>query len=148
MSGPTGPDTHYKVLQVVAEALRADLLKDHKIRVWGYRNVWHTFDLSEDDLLIIPVNKTKLDELHKRFVTCFSTQKNASFPAHQLDGPFSLLSVKIQKEQLNHLATLLGNKYIQDHPQLESASGLLFLKEMTKEQFLESAKHLEDQLEK
>ena len=40
----TGPDTHYKVLQVVAAGLRIALqrgdLVDPDPIVWGYRNVW------------------------------------------------------------------------------------------------------------
>ena len=48
----SGPDTHYKVLQTIANAVRlwnkeADL---SNLRIWGYRNVWYRFDISESDL--------------------------------------------------------------------------------------------------
>ena len=39
------PDTHYKVLQSIAEALRRYEKSSGRsdIRVWGYRNVWYRF---------------------------------------------------------------------------------------------------------
>ena len=63
----TGPDTHYKVLQVIAEALRLAGLSYKHISlhfvssfvffsvlgdsfnpmIWGYRNVWHRFRFAE-----------------------------------------------------------------------------------------------------
>ena len=38
----SGPDTHYKVLQAITEALRATGATSGRsdIKVWGYRNVW------------------------------------------------------------------------------------------------------------
>ena len=42
----SGPDTHYKVLQAIAEAIRIwGKEKDlSNVRIWGYRNVWYRFD--------------------------------------------------------------------------------------------------------
>ncbi|RLD23985.1 MAG: glucosamine-6-phosphate isomerase, partial [Bacteroidetes bacterium] len=41
----SGPDTHYKVLQVIAEALKMWNQEEDLsgLRVWGYRNVWYRF---------------------------------------------------------------------------------------------------------
>lgn len=38
----SGPDTHYKVLQAVTEALKMyqSTIPEKPIKVWGYRNVW------------------------------------------------------------------------------------------------------------
>jgi glucosamine-6-phosphate deaminase len=50
----SGPDTHYKVLQAVAEALRLyeESSGDTSVRVWGYRNVWYRFRPAEADLMV------------------------------------------------------------------------------------------------
>ena len=43
----SGPDTHYKVLQTIAEAVRIWSKNEDlsNLRIWGYRNVWYRFDL-------------------------------------------------------------------------------------------------------
>jgi len=53
----SGPDTHYKVLQVTAEAIREwGKEKDiSELRIWGYRNVWYRFHAAEADI-IVPVS--------------------------------------------------------------------------------------------
>ncbi|MGC9343285.1 MAG: hypothetical protein ACP5E3_11335, partial [Bacteroidales bacterium] len=53
----SGPDTHYKVLQAIAEAIRlwekeADL---SNLRIWGYRNVWYRFHAADANV-IVPVS--------------------------------------------------------------------------------------------
>lgn len=53
----SGPDTHYKVLQAIAAAVRewgkeADL---SNLRIWGYRNVWYQFHPAEATH-IVPVS--------------------------------------------------------------------------------------------
>ncbi|MCF6335694.1 MAG: hypothetical protein L3J12_08130, partial [Spirochaetales bacterium] len=47
----SGPDTHYKVMQAVAEALKIHKTKKN-IRVLGYRNVWFRFQPHEANLFI------------------------------------------------------------------------------------------------
>lgn len=74
----TGPDTHYKVLQVVAAGLRVaiernDLANPNPI-IWGYRNVWFVFEPS-DATLMIPASAADLDLMHDTFMSCFTTQK-------------------------------------------------------------------------
>ncbi|MCM8764217.1 MAG: glucosamine-6-phosphate deaminase, partial [Candidatus Omnitrophica bacterium] len=61
----SGPDTHYKVLQAIAEALGLYLKKNprKKIRVWGYRNVWYRFHPAEADIIVpVPLHLSRLRE--------------------------------------------------------------------------------------
>jgi glucosamine-6-phosphate deaminase len=139
----TGPDTHYKVLQVVADALRMNLDNYKDVRIWGYRNVWHRFSLG-DATSMVPVSQKELDDLNDEFCTCFLTQKYASFPSHEYDGPFSHLSCKIQKEQLAKLKIILGQEFFDNHPneRVRTAAGMLLFKDMSVDQFLMQAEEL------
>lgn len=143
----TGPDTHYKVLQVVAEAVRRGDF-DQTLKVWGYRNVWHRFKFSEGDLMF-PISDDDMKTMHEAFMLCFSTQKSASFPAAEHDGPFSELAVKIQKDQFQQLRVLLGEGYFLHHPNplIQNAGGFIFIKEMNKEDFIKSAVELKSRIE-
>jgi glucosamine-6-phosphate deaminase len=65
-------------LQVVAQSIR--LREDFSPVVWGYRNVWFRFHMS-DSTVMIPVDDSGLDEMNDAFLTCFSTQKvRLSYP--------------------------------------------------------------------
>ena len=92
----SGPDTHYKVLQAIAEALRVlNNKKDmSKVRIWGYRNVWYRFDAAEADIMF-PVSLNSMAVLRNTFLNCYLSQKDASFPSYELDGPFCDLTQKI-----------------------------------------------------
>lgn len=128
----TGPDTHYKVLQVVNQALK---MYDKNPVVWGYRNVWYQFEIEEASL-IFPVDDSQLAQLHQYFMDCYTTQKDASFPALEFDGPFSEYAVIKQREQLDEFKMLLGEDFFINHhnPKIANAQGLLFIKEMSKQQ--------------
>lgn len=143
----TGPDTHYKVLQVVAQALRMSNF-DHPVHVWGYRNVWHRFKFSDGNLLY-PVSEEEMANMNYAFLSCFSTQRQASFPSVEHDGPFSELAEKIQREYFENLEVLLGKKYFQNHPdpKVRQAHGFVFIKEMTAEEFVENAQELKSRIE-
>ncbi|CEM29934.1 unnamed protein product [Vitrella brassicaformis CCMP3155] len=149
----TGPDTHYKVLQVVAEAVRyvsaerASRGVSWSPSIWGYRNVWHRFDMWDANL-IFPTDQQLLHEMNDAFLSCFSTQKAASFPSPYYDGPFSKWGEAIQREQLADLKTLLGPSYATNHPDalVSGASGCILLKEMTAQEFLREARELKDRL--
>jgi glucosamine-6-phosphate deaminase len=57
----SGPDTHYKVLMAITEALRlfekeADV---SNIKIWGYRNVWYRFHPVEANMYV-PVSLNSL----------------------------------------------------------------------------------------
>ena len=133
----TGPDTHYKVMQVVAEALRMYTGNKETLQIWGYRNVWHRFMPHEVTHMII-IKEEEIEKMEQVFLACFSTQKAASFPAIHFDGPFSELMRKQLHEQYGMLQTLLGK----DHYLLQQGIGCIFLKAMNCDEFLHRAKRL------
>jgi glucosamine-6-phosphate deaminase len=141
----SGPDTHYKALQAVAEALKLYEKEsgDSEVRVWGYRNVWYRFRPAEADLMV-PVSLNSLSLLHTAFMNCFGSQSEASFPSYEYDGPFSELAQKIQVGQYAMIKTCLGNDYFlkNAHPRLRAARGMIFLKEMPLASFFEKVREL------
>jgi glucosamine-6-phosphate deaminase len=141
----SGPDTHYKAMQAVAEALKLyeKDSADSTLRVWGYRNVWYRFRPAEADLMV-PVSLNSLSLLHTAFVNCFGSQSAASFPSYEFDGPFSYLAQKIQVEQYGMIKTCLGNDWFlkSSHPRLRAARGMIFLKEMSLAAFYEKVREL------
>jgi len=146
----SGPDTHYKVLQAIAEATRIwgeeEDLSD--VRIWGYRNVWYRFDPAEANLMF-PVSLNSMAVLRDTFMTCYLSQKEASFPSYELDGPFCDLTQKIWVEQHATMELALGKDfwYQNEHPHLRATHGLVFLKEMTVDDFLSRARSLEESVE-
>jgi glucosamine-6-phosphate deaminase len=146
----SGPDTHYKVLQTIAEAVRkwsseTDL---EKLRIWGYRNVWYRFHPAEADVFV-PCSLNSLSMLESSFHDCYLSQVDASFPSYEMDGPFSLLARKIWVEQLKSIQLLLGKNYFYEnpHPRIRAAHGLVFFREMNVEEFLGEARELEKSME-
>jgi len=146
----TGPDTHYKVLLVVAAGLRVALERGDlsDVMVWGYRNVWFEFTPS-DTTLMIPVSSADLDLMHDTFMACFTTQKEASFPSPYHDGPFSSCAQNIQKSQHSLLKTLLGEEYFNTHlnSRIRDSAGFVFIKAMYASQFLHEVEVLKTQIE-
>jgi glucosamine-6-phosphate deaminase len=146
----SGPDTHYKVLQAVAEALRMHEAEsgDSSLRVWGYRNVWYRFRPAEADIMV-PVSLNTLSLLHTAFMNCFGSQRAASFPSYEHDGPFSELAQRIQVEQYAMIKTCLGKEFFQSHahPRLRAARGMIFLKDMSLPQFYEKVRALKKLME-
>ena len=146
----SGPDTHYKVLQTIAEAVRQ--WQEHSdlshLRIWGYRNVWYTFDLAEADI-IVPVTLNSMAIMNSTFMNCYLSQKEASFPSYEYDGPFCELSQKIWVEQHRDLQLMLGRDYWyrNENPHLRAVHGAVYLKEMNVDDFLDLARRLEDSTE-
>jgi glucosamine-6-phosphate deaminase len=70
------------------------------------------------------------------FLHTFISQKDASFPSHEHDGPFSELAQKIQVEQYRMLKTCLGGEFFDEHPSalIRATRGMVFLKRMTLEE--------------
>ncbi|MFC1556509.1 glucosamine-6-phosphate deaminase [candidate division KSB1 bacterium] len=130
----SGPDTHYKALQAFTEALKLYEEKTGRadIRVWGYRNVWYRFHPSEANIFV-PVSLNMFSIMENAFMNTFISQKQASFPSYEHDGPFSGLAQKIQVEQYQKLKTCLGRTWFNEHPSalVRATRGLVFLKEMT-----------------
>ena len=146
----SGPDTHYKVLQTIAEAIRmwkrSEDISD--LRIWGYRNVWYRFDLPDADI-IVPVTLNSMAIMRSTFNNCYLSQKEASFPSYEHDGPFSDLSQSIWVEQHKELQLLLGRDYWyqNNNPHLRAVHGTVYLKEMNVDEFLSVARKLEEHME-
>ncbi|MBS0626419.1 MAG: glucosamine-6-phosphate deaminase [Verrucomicrobia bacterium] len=143
----TGPSTHYKVLQIVSAALQKAEIP-HRVLVWGYRNVWDRFTFGEGNLFI-PVTESEMMEMHKTFLDCYATQRQASFPSPAYNGPFSAYAIEIQREQWSELETLLGKSFFQEHsdPRLKKASGLVIIKELSLDDFSKEAISLRNKIE-
>jgi glucosamine-6-phosphate deaminase len=146
----SGPDTHYKVLQGVAQALKIYLERhpDKKVTVWGYRNVWYRFHPAEADLFV-PVSMNSFAILKNAFNICFGSQRSASFPSYEYDGPFSHLAQKIMVENYDCVKNCLGRDYFQKNSliHLRAAHGICFIKSMNAEEFFEESNTLKKQME-
>ncbi len=141
----SGPDTHYKALQAVAEALKLYEKEsgDSTVKVWGYRNVWYRYHIAETNLMP-PVSLNTLSMLHTAFMICFGSQSAASFPSYEHDGPFSELAQTIQVDQYKMVKTCLGADFFlnNEHPRLRAARGMIYLKEMDLKEFYEKVRAL------
>lgn len=141
----SGPDTHYKVMQAVSEALKLYEKETGKsdIKVWGYRNVWYRFHPAEANIYL-PVSLNSFSILENTFMKSFGSQKGASFPSWEYDGPFNRLAQKIQVEQYNILRACLGKDFFlqHDHPRMKAAKGILFLRELSLSEFYTHTREL------
>lgn len=146
----SGPDTHYKVLQIISEALKTyqKNAKINDIKVLGYRNVWFRFHPAEASLFV-PVSLSSLAVLESTFMNYFGSQREASFPSYELDGPFCQLAQKIMVEQYENLKTFLGEDYFLNfpHPRIHAAHGFVYLKKMTLEEFYQRSLELRKSVE-
>lgn len=146
----SGPDTHYKVLQALSEALKRYEKKTQvkDIRVWGYRNVWYRFHPSEANIFV-PVSLNMFSIMQSAFMNSFISQKSASFPSYEHDGPFSELAQKIQVEQYQKIKICLGREWFYENPSalIRATRGLVFLKEMSLSEFYQTSRELRQLLE-
>ncbi|NOX38110.1 MAG: glucosamine-6-phosphate deaminase [Calditrichaeota bacterium] len=146
----SGPDTHYKVLQAITEALKRYQQKSGRsdIKVWGYRNIWYRFHPAEANIFV-PVSLNMFSILQNSFVNSFLSQREASFPSYEHDGPFSELAQKIQVEQYQTLKTCLGREWFYEHesPLIRATRGLVFLKELSLPEFYKLSRELRQALE-
>ncbi len=129
----SGPDTHYKVLQAVTEALRRYREETGRdgIEVYGYRNVWFRFNPADAEVYV-PVSLNMFSLQQSAFMNTFISQKDASFPSPEHDGPFHELAQKIQVEQYRTVKTCLGAGYFDAHESalIRATRGFVFLKRM------------------
>lgn len=141
----SGPDTHYKVLQAVAEALKLyeknEGVKD--IKVWGYRNVWYRFHPAEANIFV-PVSLNSFSILDDTFMYSYGSQKAASFPSWEYDGPFCRLAQKVQVEQFQTIRKCLGKDYFlkNSSPRIRASHGMIYMKELTLEEFYSKSTEL------
>lgn len=146
----SGPDTHYKVLQAIAEALRQwSLEKDlSELRIIGYRNVWFRF-LPFEANVFVPVSLNSMAVLNQSFRDCYVSQVNASFPSPAYDGPFSDLSQQVWVEQFKQVQLILGKDFFYENesPKIRGTHGMVYYKEMYINEFLQHARELEKSVE-
>jgi glucosamine-6-phosphate deaminase len=135
----TGPETHHKVLQVIASALKT-VKNLSNVKIWGYRNVWSKFTLLEATHYF-PVEEKDFIEQSKAFYSCYQSQFDALYPSSEYEGPFSELATKIQKQHCQKLCSLLGEELFKE--QLQDAEGLILIKEMNVEEFLSYAESIQ-----
>jgi glucosamine-6-phosphate deaminase len=146
----SGPDTHYKVLQAIAEAIRLWNKEEDlsTLKIIGYRNVWFRFHPAEVNTMI-PVSLNSMASLENAFSNCYLSQVNASFPSHMLDGKFSTLTKNIWIDQMKQIQLLLGKDFFYQnaHPRIRACHGMLFFKDMNVNEFLSHARKLEKSIE-
>jgi glucosamine-6-phosphate deaminase len=146
----SGPDTHYKVLQAIAEALRQwRNEKDiSELRIIGYRNVWYRFQPSEANVFT-PVSLNSMAVLDWSFKNCYISQVEASFPSYEHDGPFSDLSQNIWVEQFKRVQLVLGKDFFYENesPKIRATHGMIYYKEMKLDEFLIYAREFEKSME-
>jgi glucosamine-6-phosphate deaminase len=146
----SGPDTHYKVLQAIAEALRQWRKTEDlsKLRVIGYRNVWYKFHPSEANVFT-PVSLNSMAVLDWSFKNCYISQVEASFPSYDHDGPFSDLSQRIWVEQYKRVQLILGKDFFYENesPKMRGTHGMTYHREMGLDEFLAQARELEKSTE-
>jgi len=146
----SGPDTHYKVLQAVTSAIQqySEEEKRDDITIWGYRNVWFRFEPHEVST-IIPVSLQTISTLNHMFLNAFESQRDAEFPAYEIQGPFCAMSQRVQVQQYDMVEACLGYEWFHKHPSplIRAARGLVFLKEMTLQQLLAESRALRRQTE-
>jgi glucosamine-6-phosphate deaminase len=146
----SGPDTHYKVLKVIAAAVKEWKKEEDlsKLRIVGYRNVWFRYHPADTEV-IAPVSLNALSILDSSFTQCYLSQVNASFPSYQLDGKFSQLTQRVWVEQLKQIQLLLGKNFFYQHekPLVRATHGLIYFRELSVDQFLQQAEDLEKSME-
>ena len=146
----SGPDTHYKVLQAIAEALRQwSKEKDlSELRIIGYRNVWFRF-LPFEANVFVPVSLNSMAVLNQSFRDCYVSQVNASFPSPAYDGPFSDLSQQVWVEQFKWVQLILGKDFFYENesPKIRGTHGMVYYREMYTDEFLQHARELEKSVE-
>ncbi len=142
----SGPDTHYKVLQTIAEALQLwSKEKDLSgLVIQAYRNVWYRYHPSEANVYA-PVSLNGMAVLQNSFRQCYLSQLDASFPSPDLHGPFCDLAQKIWVEQFKEVQLLLGKDFFYQNeiPLLRATHGLVFYREIGIMEFLKEARMLE-----
>lgn len=139
-----GPDTHYKVLQVLSDALLQYNKKTGKSPVvWGYRNVWFKYHPAEANIFV-PVSLNTMAVMTDSFMHCFGSQKNASFPSYEFDGPFCYQAQELWVKQFGFIKNCLGERFFTENAsaRLRACRGMVFIKGMELSEFSGQARTL------
>jgi len=77
-------------------------------------------------------------------MSTYASQRDASFPSSEYDGPFSKLAQSIQVEQYEMLKICLGREYFYEHPSamIRATRGFVFLKQMDLSEFFRFSREL------
>lgn len=146
----SGPDTHYKVLQATAAAVKkwGEEHDTSDLRIIGYRNVWFKFQPFEANV-IVPVSLGDLSVMEDSFANCYLSQVNASFPSYSHNGKFSTVAKRTWVEQLDNVQLLLGKNffYLHERAEVRASHGLIFFRDMNVDEFLSTARELEKSIE-
>ena len=146
----SGPDTHYKVLQATAAAVKkwSEMYDTSNLRIIGYRNVWFKFEPHEANV-IVPVSLGDMAVMEDSFANCYLSQVKASFPSYAHNGKFSTVAKRTWVGQLNDIQLLLGKNYFyqHEHAKVRASHGLIFFRDMNVEEFLATARELEKSIE-
>merc|ERR1719301_264202 len=136
------------MLQAVTAGVQqyVDETKEKDMTVWGYRNVWFRFQPHEVST-IIPVSLQTISTLNHMFLSAFESQRDAEFPAYEIQGPFCAMSQRVQVEQYDMIETCLGYEWFHNHPSplIRATRGLVFLREMSLSQLTEESRALRQQ---
>lgn len=134
----SGPDTHFKTLIALSFALEQyhNAHPEIDLHVWGYRNVWSRWRMSEVNTMI-PVSLNSFAVIKNMFSTCYLSQRSADFPSYEHNGPFSELAQKVWVEQMDNVCRMVGEDYFygSENPMMRRAYGMIYLKDMTYEEF-------------
>ena len=87
--------------------------------------------------------------MHDAFMNSFISQRDASFPSHEYDGPFSELAQKIQVRQYQKIKTCLGREWFNEHPSplMRAMRGMVLLRKMAPQEFYQSCRKLQKNIE-
>jgi len=123
----SGPDTHYKCLLAISEALskHVKMHPEREVEILGYRNVWKRFFPWEADAVLL-LSQSQLAEIDGTFKNYYFSQVEASFPSPDYNGAFSELSIQIWEKPKKELDLLLG-----DNVELFKANGAIFVRILT-----------------
>ena len=85
----------------------------------------------------MPTSLRHLNDMEACFDTCFTTQRTASFPSHEIDGPFSWLARKIQAKQFDQVQDLPRRGFLRlpRGPRHARRHGMVYLRDMSLEEF-------------
>ena len=98
--------------------------------------MWYRFHPAEANIYV-PVSLNSFALLDSMFMNSYGSQKNASFPSWELDGPFSALAQKILADQYHTIRLCLGRDFFIKHeiPRVRAAHGMVYLKELSLDEF-------------
>ena len=107
--------------------------------------MWFRFHPSEANLFV-PVSLNMFSIMESSFHNTFVSQREASFPSPDHDGPFCELAQKIQVEQYQVLKTCLGRSWFSEHPSalIRGTRGFVFLREMDLDELNRTARRLKE----